>query len=199
MSSLYGAGQGLRGPTGQGLGSRSPGQGLQGPGRSTPRGYEQVQNFTPEQMDLFKQLFSNVGPDSFLSKLAGGDEGTFNQIEAPALRQFNGLQGNLASRFSGMGGLGARHSSGFQNTANQAASDFAGQLQGQRQSLQQQALSDLMGYSNQLLGQQPNSLIEKQKPFWQQLLTSLGGGVGQFFGNAANTFGQNKINQWMGR
>lgn len=191
MSSLY-AGQGLRGPTGQGLGSRSPGQGLQGPGRSTPRGYEQVQNFTPEQMDLFKQLFSNVGPNSFLSKLAGGDEGTFNQIEAPALRQFNGLQGGLASRFSqgggGPGAMSSRHSSGFQNSANQAASDFAGQLQGNRQNLQQQALHDLMGYSNELLGQQPYSLNEKQKPFWQQLLTSMGSGFGQIAGNAGNSW-----------
>ena len=53
-------------------------------------------------------------------------------MEAPALKQFSGLQGNLASRFSGMGS-GARRSSGFQNTSNQAASDFAQQLQANKQ------------------------------------------------------------------
>ena len=73
-----------------------------------PKGYRtgQIQQFTPEMMDLFKQLFSHVGPDSFLSKLASGDEETFNQIERPALKQFAGLQGGLASRFSQGGGSG---------------------------------------------------------------------------------------------
>jgi len=187
MSSLYG-GQGLRGPTGQGLGSRSPGASLQSGGRSTPRGYEQVQNYTPEQMQLFQQMFGNLGPDSFLSKLAGGDEATFNQIEAPALRQFSGLQGNLASKFSGMGQLGGRHSSGFKNTLNQASSDFAQQLQSQRSGLQQQALRDLHSMSNDLLQQQPYSLMEKQKPFWQQLLGATAGGIGQIAGNAGNNW-----------
>lgn len=147
-----------------------------------PSGYSKgsLQQFTPEQMQLFQQMFSHVGPDSFLSKLSGGDEGTFNQIEAPALKQFSALQGQLGSRFTGMGGggnqaaLGARNSSGFQNTANAATADFAGQLQSQRQGLQQQALQDLMGFSSNLLGQKPyqNFLTKKEhkEPFWKQLL-----------------------------
>ena len=129
-----------------------------------PSGYKKgsLQQFTPEQMQLFQQMFGHVGPDSFLSKLAGGDEETFGQIEAPALKQFNALQGQLGARFSGMG-TGAQKSSGFQNTMNSAAQDFAGQLQSQRQSLQQQALQDLMGFSSNLLGQQPyeNFLTKK--------------------------------------
>jgi len=140
-----------------------------------PSGYKKgsIQQFTPEQMQLFQQLFSHVGPESFLSKLAGGDEETFGQIEAPALKQFNALQGQLGSRFSGMG-TGATKSSGFQNTMNSAAQDFAGQLQSQRQSLQQQALNDLIGFSGQLLNQKPyeNLLVKKEhkEPFWKQLL-----------------------------
>lgn len=140
-----------------------------------PSGYKkgQLQQFTPEQMSLFQQLFSNVGPDSYLSKLAGGDESFFGELEAPALKQFSGLQGNLASRFSNMG-IGGRKSSGFQNTMNSAASDFAQQLQSQRQGLQRQAIQDLMGISSQLLGQRPyeNFLVKKQqrKPIWEQLL-----------------------------
>src|ERR1700758_2426047 len=126
-----------------------------------PSGYKKgmLQQFTPEQMQLFQQMFGHVGPESYLSKLAGGDQSTFGDIEAPALRQFNELQGNIASRFSNMGGggsqraLGARRSSGFQNTINSAASNFAQDLQSQRQGLQRQALMDLMGISNSLLGQ----------------------------------------------
>jgi|SRR6188508_151661 len=146
-----------------------------------PSGYKKgaINNFTPEQMQLFQQMFGHVGSDSFLSKLAGGDQGMFDEIEAPALRQFGELQGNLASRFSGMGGLGARKSSGFQNTMNSAASNFAQQLQSQRQGLQQQALQDLMGFSNTLLGQRPQetSLIKKQPSQWGQIVGKLAGGL----------------------
>ena len=148
-----------------------------------------LQQFTPEQMQLFQQLFGHVGPDSFLSKLAGGDQSQFEQIEAPALRQFQGLQGNLASRFSGMGS-GARRSSGFQNTANQAASDFAQNLQAQRMGLQRQALQDLMGFSNQLLGQRPqeNFLLKKDPSLWSQLLGGALGGAGQIGAGAGSSW-----------
>lgn len=151
---------------------------------------QQLQNFTPQQMDLFQQLFSNVSPDSYTSKLAGGDQGQFAEMERPALQQFNELQGNLASRFSGMG-TGGRHSSGFQNTMNQSQQDFAGQLQSRRQDLQRQALQDLMGMSGQLLGQKPyeNILTEKKKSFWEKLLGGfsaaaplIGGGAGLLMG-----------------
>ena len=157
-----------------------------------PSGYKKgtLQNFTPEQMELFQQLFGHLGPDSFLSKLASGDQSTFGEIEAPALRQFSELQGNLSSRFSGMGGLGARKSSGFQNTMNSAASNFAQNLQSQRQQLQQQALMDLMGISNQLLGQRPqeNFLVQKQqKPSFGGMLGNIAGG---FAGSALNPIGQ---------
>jgi len=169
-----------------------------------PKGYSKgsIQNFTPEMMQLFQQMFGHLGPDSFLSKLAAGDEETFGQIEAPALKQFSALQGQLGSRFSGMG-TGARKSSGFQNTMNSAAQDFAGQLQSQRQGLQQQALQDLMGFSNQLLSQKPNEnfLIKKEhkEPFWKQLLgiiSHVGGDIAsggnennQNFFNALKMFG----------
>lgn len=151
-----------------------------------PSGYKKgsINQFTPEQMQLFQQLFGHVGPESYLSRLAQGDQGTFDEMEAPALRQFSGLQGNIASRFSGMRGLGARRSSGFQNTMNSAASNFAQELQANRQNLQRQALQDLMGYSGQLLGQRPqdNFLIQKQKsgPDWGGLGGAALGGVGGF-------------------
>jgi len=170
MSSMSGF-QGYRGPTGMSVGSSSTGM-----QEKIPKGYQKgvLNNFTPEQHNLFQQLFGQLGPDSFTSRLAGGDEDIFNQIEAPALKQFSGLQGQLASRFSGMGS-GVRRSSGFQNTANQAASDFAQQLQANRVGLQQNAIKDLMGFGNELLNQRPyeQTLTKKSLPFWKQLL--LGG------------------------
>jgi hypothetical protein len=143
-----------------------------------PSGYKAatLQQFTPEQLQLFSQLFSHAGPESYLSRLAGGDQELLGQIEEPALRQFSQLQGGLASRFSGMGGLGARQSSGFQNAAGMQASDFAKDLQAQRQGLQRQALMDLFGISHELLGKRPyeRALVEKQQ--------KQGGGLGGIIG-----------------
>src|SRR5258705_9357563 len=116
-----------------------------GQGDSIPKGFRkgQLQQFSPEQMQLFQQMFGHLGPDSFLSKLAGGEEGSFDEMEAPAMRQFSELLGGLGSRFSGMGDLGSRKSSGFQNAGTSAASNFAQELQGNRQNLQRQAINDL--------------------------------------------------------
>ncbi len=144
-------------------------------GNILPKGFKagQMQNFTPEMMQLFQSLFSHVSPDSFTSQLAGGDQQAFDQMEAPALKQFSGLQGNLASRFSQMG-QGATKSSGFQNTMNQAGQDFAGQLQSQRLGLQNNAAKDLFSMSQMLLGQKPyeNFMTEKQNSGanWEQLI-----------------------------
>ena len=158
---------------------------------SIPSGYKKgsLQQFTPEQMSIFQNMYSNLGPDSFLSRLSRGDEGAFNQMEEPALRQFAGMQGNLASRFSGMGS-GARRSSGFTNTMNQASSNFASDLASKRQEISQQAMRDLMNMSNQFLSQRPEEqfLVQKQQrqPWWQKFLggalPAAGAAVGGYFG-----------------
>jgi hypothetical protein len=135
-----------------------------------------MQQFTPAQMNLFSTMFSHLDPSSYLSKLASGDQSMFEELEAPALKQFGQLQGQLASRFSGFGS-GARHSSGFRNTMNQATSDFAQQLQSQRLGLRRQALTDLLGMGNQLLGQRPyDQFVSEKKPsFLKQMLAGLAG------------------------
>lgn len=167
------------------MGGRAPSFSV-GKSRGGVRPYS-MQQFTPEQLQLFQQMFSHAAPDSFLSRLASGDQSQFEQMEAPALRQFQELQGNLASRFSGMGS-GARRSSGFQNTMNQYTSDFAKDLQANRLGLQRQAIQDLMGLSNELLGQRPfeTGFIKKQPSFWQQLLMGAMNQGGQFASAAGN-------------
>lgn len=154
-------------------GSRGPASGTKVGG-----GYKvgQVQQYTPEQMQLFSEMLGNVGSDSYLARLAGGDESLFQEMEAPAMKQFSALQGNISSRFSGMGS-GARNSSGFQNTMSTAAQDFAGQLQANRQGLMQQAIKDLHGMSTDLLNQRPyeNFLIEprEKKSGWQSFMEGI--------------------------
>jgi hypothetical protein len=186
-------------PTGRSYGNTMTGAGGYKPSFSVGKekgGYRpaQLQQFSPEQMNLFKSLFSQVAPGSFTSQLAGGDESMFQQLEAPALRQFSGLQGNIASRFSGMGS-GARRSSGFQNTMNEAASNFAQDLQSQRLGLQRNAIRDLQEMSNQLLQQRPyeNFLVQKQPSALQQFLSQILGGVGQGIGSLGTGFGAKKL------
>lgn len=186
------------GATGMGVGNKMTGQSFnpsitrgKSKGGFTPM---QMQQFTPEQMQLFQQMFGRLGPDSFLGKLAGGDQSMFDQLEAPALRQFQGMQGQLASRFSGMG-QGARRSSGFHNTMNQASSDFAQDLQSQRMGLQNQAIRDLMGMSNQLLQQRPYEqfITEKKQPFWKQLMS--GGLLGSALNAGGMAYGLSNMNK----
>ena len=159
-------------------------------GDRIPKGYEagQLQQMTPEQIDLLKQGMSNLGPDSYLSRLAGGDQSMFEELEAPAMQQFNQQLGGIASRFSGQG-MGARRSSGFGHETTKASSDFASQLKSQRMDLRNQAMRDLMNMSNQMLGQRPYERTlarkpEEQSSGWGSIAGGIAGGVGgAFFGN----------------
>lgn len=171
-----------------------------------PKGYTEgrLQNFSPEQMQLFQQMFSQVSPDSYLSKLAGGDQNLFNEIESPALQQFSGELGGIASRFSqgggGQGALGSRRSSGFQNATTSAASNFAQQLQANRQALQRQAIQDLSGLSRDLLQQHPyeNFVAQKpQKPYTPSTGDQLIGAGGSFLGGLGQTAG-NLVGKFFG-
>ena len=158
-----------------------------------PKGYNkyQMQNFTPEQYDLLRSSMGHVDENSYLSKLAYGDESTYADMEAPALRQYSELQGGLASRFSGQG-MGARNSSGFQNTQNAAAQDFASKLQANRHDIRTNAIKDLLGMSNDLMGQRPYSYglaekppkKEKEKSGWTGVAGAVVGGIaGMYVGN----------------
>jgi hypothetical protein len=172
-------------------------QGAQGFKPPKIPGYQAVNNWTPQQLQLFQNMFSQVSPESYTSRLAGGDQSLFQEMEQPAMRQFGELQGNIASRFSqgggGPGAMSSRRSSGFQNTMNQASSNFAQDLQSRRQDLQRQAISDLTGMSSELLGQNPYSYMPKKSSFWEQLMGNLSGGAGQALGNYGSMYGMNKM------
>lgn len=188
---------GMRGPTGANVGQNMAGNSALGPysGQKLAGGFRQgqVTNFSPEQMKLFQSLFSHVGPGSYTSRLAGGDESLFEEMEAPQMRQFQGLLGQLGSRFSqpAEGALSARRSSGFQQAGSAATQQFAESLQSRRQELQRQAIADLMGMSRDLLHEQPYENYKygpekKQQSFLEKLFQGLpglaGAGIGGLFG-----------------
>ena len=146
------------------------------------RAYSQA-NYTPAQMKIHKQNYAALGPDTDLARMAAGDQSYYDEMEAPALRQMSAQQSNIANRYSG-GGLGNRNSSGFQQEQGEYASNFAQQLQANRQSLQRQAHNDLWTMSQQFLGQQPfnRQLVNKQKTGsnWKGLAGGAIGAVGGF-------------------
>jgi hypothetical protein len=129
-----------------------------------PRGYDLavMGNYLPEQKQLLADSFQHVGNNSHTSRLARGDTSYFAEMEEPSMREFNELQGQTASRFSGMG-QGGRRSSGFQNKMSQSNSDFASQLASRRKELQRQATLDLMGMSHTLLNEkyEEKALVER--------------------------------------
>jgi len=152
-----------------------------------PSGLRQFNKQSPEQQALMAQELQGVGPDSYLYKLANGDQSTFNEMEAPAHRQFNEKTGEFASRFSaggGQGSLSARRSSGFQNFMGAQASNFAQDLQAKRGDLRNQAIRDLHNMSTDLLNIDPYERYmkpEKEGTNWGGLIGGGVGAVGGFF------------------
>lgn len=151
----------------------------------------QVPTMSPKQSELFNQLIGGAsgglgrGGLDFLSQLASGGSPEFwGQVEAPALRQFQQEAGGLGARFSNLG-MGAQRSSAFKHGLGELSSDLSERLQSQRMNLQRQAIMDLLGLSENLLGQRSfeTGLIPKKKSFWQELLGGLSGGAGRAFGS----------------
>ncbi len=147
-----------------------------------PKGYEagKLQQYTPEQQQLFKSAFGNVGPDSYQARLARGDQEIFNDIEAPQYQQFNQALGNIAGRFSGQG-TGGIHSSAFQNESTSAASNFAQDLAARRHTLQQEGIKGLHSMSMELLNQRPEEKFlaekyQKQNP-WADIAGKFAGAI----------------------
>lgn len=194
MNSMSGpAGYSSRGNSAGNFSNQMAGKGSSGkgkmPGDIVPKGYNvgQMQQFTPEMMQLFQQLLGYLGPNSDISKMAMGDQGAFEQMEAPAWRQFQEAQGQLGSRFSQLapGAMSAQRGSGFQNAAGQLGSDFAMNLGARRQELQRQSLLDMMGMSNMLLGQRPYERDLFEKPQKDPALGGWGGVLGGLGGAGA--------------
>jgi hypothetical protein len=160
--------------------------GTKGKFRTTP-------TTTPQQQALISQLISGLGAGGGLlgtglgaigQQLGGGQE-FIEQLQAPALRQFQEqIIPGLAERFSAAGS-GAQGSSAFQQALGQAGAGLSEQLAAQRAGLgvqqQQQGLQGLLSLLG--LSQQPQFATAFQ-PGKQGALGGLLGGLGQGIGGA---------------
>lgn len=147
----------------------------------TPRGYERFSTLSQPQQDIFSQL------QGLFQERAGGGEDK-SRFEAPFRREFEEKTiPGLAERFAGMG-AGSQSSSAFQQALGGAGADLSERLAGIGAQREDAALNQLM----QMLGLSTEGLTPKEKPFWQQLLVALSGGLGSSLGTAA-TGGLSKI------
>lgn len=135
-----------------------------------------IPNFTPEQMNLLNQLLSGVsggigGGLGQLAGLASGDVSSFAPYEQNALNQFNQqIIPGIAQRFGNQGTL---NSSLFANAASGAGANLASMLGARRQQIQYQAIRDLLGLGENLLGQRPyENVLEPTNDF------DVGGAIG---------------------
>ena len=140
--------------------------------------------------DLISSHFKSGAGDIFqkLFGLAKGDEGTFAQMEAPALRQFQQqIAPGIAQRYSGTG-IGA--SSGMQNSLANAGANLAENLQAQRSGLMERSMQNVLGLGERLLGTQTQQFGLVQK---ENMLRDLMKILGMAGGQAAGIWGGSKL------
>jgi len=135
----------------------------------------------------------------FLNNLFN-DQDFFNNMEAPAMRQFHEeIMPNLANQFAGMGS-GGSFGTAFRNQANREGSNLAERLSANRTGMQQQGANQALGYGQaqnqnfmQLLQQ---ALQPTQNTYSQPTGGLLGPLMGALGGGAAAGYGQ-KLGQSM--
>lgn len=171
----------------------------------TPKGYSSYsqQTMDPQALQFRNQLMGAVQPGAikgadFLSRMAGGDQSMFEEMEAPAWNDYEQGMGAMGTRFSNMG-MGAQNSSGFKQAMGGMAGQFAQNLHSQRMSFQQQAIKDLMGMSGELMGMKTmdSGLVKKPPSGWEQFLSMISGMSGQA-GGIAGGMGMGKLFGFMG-
>jgi hypothetical protein len=164
-------------------GTMSPLSNISGYGLKQPKHLRQIPQFTAGQQGLFQSLLGGAQPGAshglgYLSKLASGDEESFAHLEQPALQDYEQALSKLGNRFANTGF--ASSSSPFQNAARGLGQDYANTLQSQRSQLQMDALTKLLGISQNLLGQRPYMIgTESQQPGggWSSIAPALGGAI----------------------
>jgi len=119
----------------------------------------------------------------------------FNQFEAPLQRQFQEQTvPDLANRFASMGSGGALGSTGFRNQLAREGSNLQTNIAALRGGMQQNAVPQLLGYSqqpfsnymsmlNQSLTPTQNSYQPPTPGLFGNIFSSLSGGLAQGLGN----------------
>lgn len=127
------------------------------------------------------------------------DPSFFQNMEAPAFRQFNEeIVPGLANRFASMGSGGALGSTGFRNQLAREGSNLATNLAANRAGLQQQGVNQQLGYAQQPVNNFLQMLQQSLQPTQNTYTPATSGLLGPTLGAAAGGFGVGAGN-WLGK
>lgn len=133
---------------------------------------------SPEQRPVIENLMKLIGEQSPLFRQAGQQEGAFNTLEEPILRQFR--ENLIPSILGQYGASGLGSGSSAQNAQISSVLERLGSnLASQRFGRSQQALQALLGANQQILSN------PFQQSYLQQPSQSLLGGLSDFTGDLA--------------
>lgn len=151
----------------------------------TPGKWSQQSNLNQGQQALQNNLLSaNQGQGAggsfgdagdYYRSLLSNDNETYNQMQAPELRQFREqIIPDISEQFAGMG-AGGLSSSGFRNASINAGTDLSERLGAMRAQLRQQGAQGLMGLGQQGLQQTNENIYTQGQPGF---LDAIGKGIG---------------------
>lgn len=128
----------------------------------------------------------------------------FNKFEAPLQRQFQEQTvPDLANRFASMGSGGALGSTGFRNQLAREGSNLSTNIAALRGGMQQQAIPQLLGYSQQPFSNLMSLYGTALQPTQNQYLPAtpgFGGNIGaSMFGGLAQGYGQSLGQKFAGQ
>ena len=147
---------------------------------------KQTPNYTPEQQEYLKGIISQLtqsNPNAFqyLNNILSDDPEAMEAFNAPAKQEFEeDIIPSILERFSTGG---TRHSSGLNQALGRAGQTLATNLNAQRANLKQNAISQLLGYSNLGLGQQNTPYIKEGQQRSPSIWDSLAPTGGKLFGD----------------
>lgn len=177
-----------------------------------------ISSYTPEQQQALSGVLGQLGQSQqgnyaqsqdYLSRILGGDQGTFDRFSSPYIQNFEQqILPKIAERFAGLGGGygagGALGSSGFGQALGGAGAQLQAQLAGLFSELQQNAALQSQDQYNNLatlgLGGRGNDIYQRAgvSPF-NQLLSSVTGGLGEGLGTGLGSGISGRIGQWISR
>lgn len=172
------------GPVGAAAGGLIGGAaGLFGFGKGKKSKIKEHQNFSPEQQSLIDELVEgarsgNQNAMQYLNSILSEEEGAFEDYERPFKQQFEQeTVPNILERFSG---AGARSSSAIGHRLAQAGKELSGNLASQRANLKQNAIQQLMGFTNTALTKKTTPYIQEgRKSAWSDLAPQAAQGASQ--------------------
>lgn len=157
---------------------------------------KQLPTMNPQQLQLLQQILGGLtgqggggGPlgegFDYLSQILSGDPEALKEFEAPYMRQFQEQTvPGLAERFSSLGS-GAQGSSAFGQALGSAGAGLSENLAAMRGGLKQNALSQLMNFSQMGMGAQPFAYqhTPARPGFFGSLMPGIGSGIGMGMGS----------------